>query len=31
MKKINWGNSSLQVPDIAMGCMRISDIVTCFL
>lgn len=26
MKKINWGNSSLQIPEIAMGCMRISDI-----
>ena len=26
MNKINWGNSSLQVPKIAMGCMRICDI-----
>lgn len=26
MKRVNWGDSSIQVPAVVMGCMRMSDI-----
>lgn len=26
MKKVNWGSSSIQVPAIVMGCMRMTEL-----